>query len=128
MAKLKAFVRYDGMGRIVPGSLILQRNAPKVGNWDEVNSTLCCNPTPSTTKVAVASCTGISPCSGRCTIVTVYMDQACADNPQAGCQVWSDASGTTLVPDGEYAVTLPGSVPGYMSIVGGVITIAASCG
>ena len=41
--KLKAWVRYDGSGRAVAGSLILQRSKPKVGNWKEINSTLCCN-------------------------------------------------------------------------------------
>lgn len=40
---LKAYVRYDGSGRIIPGSLILNRFKPKVGNWKETNSSLCCN-------------------------------------------------------------------------------------
>ena len=30
---LKAFVRYDGSGRVVAGSLILRKNKPKVGRW-----------------------------------------------------------------------------------------------
>ena len=33
---LKAFVRYDGSGRVVAGSLVLRRKKPKVGNWKEV--------------------------------------------------------------------------------------------
>ena len=41
---LKAFVRYDGTGRAVPGSLILQRNKPKVGNWQQTNAYECCDP------------------------------------------------------------------------------------
>lgn len=41
---LKAFVRYDGSGRIIPGSLILQRNAPKVGNWKRTQAYECCDP------------------------------------------------------------------------------------
>jgi len=32
MSKLKGFVRFDGTGRIIPGSLILTKKAPKVGN------------------------------------------------------------------------------------------------
>lgn len=44
--KLKAYVRYDGTGRVIPGSLILQRFKPKVGNWSEINSTLCCDEPP----------------------------------------------------------------------------------
>ena len=41
---LKAFVRYDGTGRVIAGSLILQRNKPKVGNWDQINAYECCSP------------------------------------------------------------------------------------
>jgi hypothetical protein len=40
--KLKAWVRYDGSGRAVAGSLILQRSKPKVGNWKQVPSQQCC--------------------------------------------------------------------------------------
>ena len=40
--KLKAYVRFDGSGRIVPSSLILQRSKPKVGNWRQINSKECC--------------------------------------------------------------------------------------
>lgn len=40
---LKAYARFDGTGRIVPGSLILRRNKPKVGKWTEVITYECCN-------------------------------------------------------------------------------------
>jgi hypothetical protein len=40
---LKAYVRYDGSGRIVPGSNILSRIKPKVGEWVEVTAYECCN-------------------------------------------------------------------------------------
>lgn len=43
-SKLKAFVRFDGSGRVVPSSLILQRSKPLVGNWREINSKECCDP------------------------------------------------------------------------------------
>lgn len=46
---LKAYVRYDGNGRVVPGSLILRRQKPKVGNWKEVAAYECCAPTTTTT-------------------------------------------------------------------------------
>jgi len=42
----KAYVRYDGSGRVIPGSLILNRFKPKVGNWQETPAYLCCNPVP----------------------------------------------------------------------------------
>jgi hypothetical protein len=42
----KAYVRYDGTGRVIPGSLILNRFKPKVGNWQETPAYLCCNEAP----------------------------------------------------------------------------------
>jgi hypothetical protein len=38
---LKAYVRYDGSGRVVAGSLILRRTKPKVGNWQQVQGYEC---------------------------------------------------------------------------------------
>jgi hypothetical protein len=46
---LKAFVRYDGSGRIVAGSLVLRKNKPKVGRWKEIQAYECCNFVPTTT-------------------------------------------------------------------------------
>lgn len=54
---LKAYVRYDGSGRVVAGSLILRRNKPKVGNWVEVQAYECCNPTTTTSTTTVAPTT-----------------------------------------------------------------------
>lgn len=41
---LKAFVRYDGTGRVVSSSVILARTKPKVGNWKEIQTYECCGP------------------------------------------------------------------------------------
>ena len=41
--KLKAFVRFDGSGRIIPSSLIVQAFKPKVGNYVEIDAKECCN-------------------------------------------------------------------------------------
>jgi hypothetical protein len=54
--KLKAYVRYDGTGRVIAGSLILQRFKPKVGNWQEIDANECCNPTTTTTTTAAPEC------------------------------------------------------------------------
>lgn len=40
---LRAYVRYDGTGRIIAGSLVLRRNKPKVGNWKEIQTYECCD-------------------------------------------------------------------------------------
>ena len=54
---LKAFVRYDGSGRVVPGSLILRQKMPKVGKWVEVQAYECCNPTTTTSTTSTTSTT-----------------------------------------------------------------------
>ena len=53
--KLKAYVRFDGTGRVIPGSLILQRFKPKVGNWQEIDATECCGYVPTTTTTTTAA-------------------------------------------------------------------------
>ena len=55
--KLKAFVRFDGSGRIVPSSLIIQAFKPKVGNYKEIDAKECCNYTTTTTTTAVPTTT-----------------------------------------------------------------------
>jgi hypothetical protein len=55
--KLKAYVRFDGSGRIIAGSLILQRFKPKVGNWQEIDANECCNPTTTTTTSSTSTTT-----------------------------------------------------------------------
>lgn len=42
---LKSYVRFDGNGQLVPGSNILARKKPKVGEWYEGPAYLCCNTT-----------------------------------------------------------------------------------
>lgn len=55
--KLKAYVRFDGTGRVIAGSLILQRSKPKVGNWHEIDAYECCNPTTTTTTTVAPTTT-----------------------------------------------------------------------
>tara|TARA_B110000503_G_scaffold100336_1_gene150128 strand:- start:492 stop:1433 length:942 start_codon:yes stop_codon:yes gene_type:complete len=47
---LKAYVRYDGQKKIVPGSLILREDKPTSGNFVEIMPVnLCCGVTPTST-------------------------------------------------------------------------------
>ena len=55
--KLKAYVRFDGTGRVISGSLILQRSKPKVGNWKEIDANECCIPTTTTTTTVIPTTT-----------------------------------------------------------------------
>jgi len=52
---LKAFVRFDGSGRVVAGSLILRKQKPKVGRWVEIPAYECCEYVPTTTTTTTAS-------------------------------------------------------------------------
>lgn len=54
---LKAYVRFDGSGRIVAGSLILRKNKPKVGKWKEIPAYECCNFTTTTTTTTAPTTT-----------------------------------------------------------------------
>ena len=57
---LKAYVRFDGSGRIVAGSLILRRKMPKVGKWMEIPAYECCNPTTTTAvPIPTTICVGL---------------------------------------------------------------------
>lgn len=58
---LKAFVRFDGSGRIVAGSLILRRQKPKVGKWQEIVAYECCNETTTTTTSSTTTTTTTAP-------------------------------------------------------------------
>lgn len=49
---LKAYVRFDGSGRVVPGSLVLRKKMPKIGKWIEIQAYECCAPTTTTTTTA----------------------------------------------------------------------------
>lgn len=47
--RLRAFVRYDGSGRVVPGSMVLRKKKPRVGRWNEITTYECCNDVTTTT-------------------------------------------------------------------------------
>ena len=41
----KTYYRYDGNGRIIPGSNILKKGyAPQEGKWQQADAYECCNP------------------------------------------------------------------------------------
>lgn len=51
----KAYIRIDGSGRDVAGSLILRNKKPGNGKWREVLAYECCNSTPGTTTTTTSS-------------------------------------------------------------------------
>ena len=76
--RLKAYVRFDGSGRVVPSSLILQRNKPKVGNWQEIDAYECCNYTTTTTSTTATptTTTTTTPTPGDCFCYTISNETA----------------------------------------------------
>lgn len=68
--KLKAFVRFDGSGRVISSSLIVQAFKPKVGNWQEIDAKECCNYVPTTTSTTTAAPTTTSTTSVAPTTTT----------------------------------------------------------
>lgn len=58
---LKAFVRYDGSGRVVAGSLVFRKKKPKNGRWQEITKNLCCNPNPNPTTTTTTSGSSVTP-------------------------------------------------------------------
>lgn len=58
---LKAYVRYDGSGRVVAGSLVFRKKKPKNGRWVEIPKNLCCNPNPSSTTTTTTGGGGVTP-------------------------------------------------------------------
>ncbi len=67
---LKGYVRIDGSGRIVPGSLVLRKSMPKVGKWQEIPAYECCNPTTTTTTTTAAPTTTTTTTSAPTTTTT----------------------------------------------------------
>jgi hypothetical protein len=67
---LKAFVRFDGSGRIVAGSLTLRKNKPKVGKWKEIPAYECCNFTTTTTTTATPTTTSTTTVAPTTTTTT----------------------------------------------------------
>jgi hypothetical protein len=68
--RLKAYVRYDGTGRVIAGSLILQRFKPKVGNWVEIDANECCNYVPTTTTTTSSTSTSTTTSTSTSTTTT----------------------------------------------------------
>lgn len=111
---LRAFVRFDGSGRIVASSLILRKRKPKVGKWKEIQANECCDITTTTTTTTlfpptttttttttpsfplvyyVGSYDATTPCSGL--PVEDIDNYSSTNNPLLLNQLFTDAALTT---------------------------------
>jgi hypothetical protein len=123
--KLKAYVRYDGTGRVIAGGPILQRFKPAVGNWVEINANECCNEIPTTTTTTTQGGGSVTP-TAWAIISSVTPEFACAGVP--GWLVYTAQStlgvGVNLYYDA--ALTQPWTGNQYISFNGTAYTLSGS--
>lgn len=70
---LKAFVRFDGQNKIVPGTLVVQSTKPKVGKWEEISAVCCSGGNPGLSGVVILNETEfvIDPVLYPCTYLNI---------------------------------------------------------
>lgn len=128
--KLKAFVRFDGSGRIIPSSLIVQAFKPKVGNWKEIDAKECCNyvaPTTTSTTTAAPTTTTTSTIGAPTTTTTSTTVAPISwffDYSSVSSEVVCNGEGTFL---GAYSSTSP-LVNGVILYTDSGLTIPVSDG
>jgi len=129
---LKAFVRYDGSGRVVASSLILRKNKPRVGRWVEIPQYLCCNGTGGSTTTTTTNGGGVTPTA----FILPYwigVIQACSESAQspavfysastylsAGSTLFTNASLTTPVTSG---FVISNGLTKLLVGIGGVLSV-----
>lgn len=95
---LKAFVRYDGSGRVVAGSLILRKNKPKVGRWQEIPAYECCNYIPTTTTTTTASPTTTTTSSSTSTTTSTSTSTSTTTSTSTSTSTSTTTTTTTAAP------------------------------
>jgi len=110
---LKAFVRFDGSGRIVAGSLILRKNKPKVGRWQEIPAYECCNDVPTVLTDNIpgtfpVNYVAISMLCGASIVASAYTDVASIANMTDLVNLLNDNEGTRAF--GTYTAVSPTTV------------------
>jgi hypothetical protein len=135
--KLKAYVRFDGSGRVVPSSVILARFKPKVGNYQEIDAYECCNDVPTTTTTTTQGggvtptafikpyWLYVNPCvSGTVGSIVFYSSSSVL---QPGVIIFNNADLTSPVQEGTVINVDPFVYPRLLVGVGGVLSVY-SCG
>ena len=129
---LKAYVRFDGTGRVIPGSLVLRRAKPKVGNWKEIEAYECCVPYTGLYAIALYPQGSAPDTDAR----AYYTDRdlqniagQCSDSTLAiGAKLYLDPQGTTPVTNGNYkAVDGDAILFGILYIVADGVIVDALC-
>jgi hypothetical protein len=126
--KLKAFVRFDGSGRIVSSSLIVQAFKPKVGNWKEIDAKECCNYVAPTTTSTTTEFPGYytwlmgrdTDASSACGAIPVLTIYSAVTPLNLGVILYEDAALTIPVPIAYYAT---GGIAYETDITGQIISV-----
>jgi len=116
---LKAYVRYDGSGRVVSGSLVFRKKKPKNGRWVEIPKNLCCNDNPNSTTTTTTQGGGGNTPTAWVTYIAGNQENACAQTSGwsfvlytagstlgAGVVLYTDAALTTEFNSYQYASIL----------------------
>lgn len=135
-SKLKAWVRYDGTGRVISGGPIFQVNKPKVGNWKQIDANLCCNNGSTTTTTTTGGGGGtptafikgyflntFNACNS--TVDGNLLFYSSSSTLQAGITVFTDAALTTPVTSGFVILNQPQPMQYVYYLVGqgGVLSL-----
>jgi len=138
---LKTYVRYDGNGRVVAGSLVFRKKKPKNGRWQEVTKNECCNfePNPTTTTTTTNG-GGVTPTAfvqsyflntyNACNSTTdgTLVFYSASSTIQAGITVFTDAALTIPVTAGWVILTQPQPMQYVRYLVGqGGVLSAFDC-
>lgn len=132
---LKAYVRYDGSGRVVAGSLVFRKKKPKNGRWVEIPKNLCCDgPNPSSSTTTTTNGGGVTPtawiftggsstfeaCNNPFSTVVLY---TLTSTLSIGTQLYADAACT--IPNNQEAVY---ANSGYAyTVENGIIIAITTC-
>lgn len=53
----RAFIKLTREGIVIPGSVVVRAEKPKLGNWREITNDYCCPPTTTTTTTSSSTTT-----------------------------------------------------------------------
>lgn len=133
---LKAYVRYDGSGRVVAGSLVFRKKKPKNGRWSEISSNLCCNASGTTTTTTTSGGGGVTPTafvkgywlnstdSCNTTLAGSLVFYSASTEVAAGITVFQDAELTVPVTEGYVIYSGPMMAETrYLVNVGGLLSV-----
>ena len=122
-SKLKAWVRYDGTGRVISGGPIFQVNKPKVGNWKQIDANLCCNGALTTTTTTTGG-GGITPTAwvGKAADRNYDSAQRACNNPDAIIVLYTSTDtfpipvNTVLYTDAALTTLISTTYPDYVNV------------